>query len=288
LAVDFIFGTAGVPITVPSGDSLKGIAEIRALGLDALELEWVHGVRLKKEKCAEFKAAAAENEVALSVHAPYYINLAAKEPDKLEASIGRIIQSAEMGEIAGATDIVFHPAFLMQRERDEVEKLTFKAFSEVIKQYENKKLRVTLRPELTGKDAAYGRLEEVIRMSKEFPHTQPCIDWSHLHARTGGKWNSYKEWCKALEMIGDALGEEKGLRAMHIHLSGIEYSDKGEREHMPIEESDLEWRDLFKALKTFGCAGRIICESPHKIMHEDALLFKRTMAETKAGRKQKN
>lgn len=282
---EFSFGTAGVPITVSSGDTLKGIEEVKSLGLDAIELEWVHGVRLKPEKCDEFRTKADETGVLLSVHAPYYVNLASEEPDKLEASIGRIMQSAILGERAGATDIVFHPAFMMNRERDVVEKLVFKAFADLITRFEKEKLSVNLRPELTGKDSAYGRLEEVIKMSKEFPHTIPCIDWAHLHARTGGEWNSYDEWVKALSMLADGLGEEKGLKRMHVHLSGIEYTAKGERNHLPIEESDLQFRDLFKAMKTFGCEGRIICESPHNVMHEDALLMKKTYLSTRPRKK---
>ena len=273
----FLFGTGGVPATVPSGDTVEGIAGVAALGLDALELEWVHGTRFKPEKCDEFRAAADRHNVALSVHAPYYINLAAQEPDKVEASIGRIIQSAILGERASATDIVFHPAFLMKRDRAEVEKLVFENYAEVIKQYEAAKLGVTLRPELTGKDSAYGRLDEVLRMASEFPHTLPCIDWSHLHARTNGVWNTYEEWLHALETIADTLGED-GLKRMHVHLSGIEYTPAGERKHLPLDESDLRFRDLFRAMKKFDCAGRIVCESPHAIMHEDALLMKREWA----------
>ncbi|MCD6119431.1 TIM barrel protein [bacterium] len=275
---DFLFGTAGVPITVENGDTISGIKEISVLGLDAMELEWVHGVRMKPEKCDEFREAGKTHRVSLSAHAPYYINLASLETEKIEASIGRIVKSAVLGERAGATDIVFHPAFLMKRERIEVEKLVFEAYADVIKRYENEGLSVSLRPELTGKESAYGNLEEVIKMSKEFPHTLPCIDWAHLHARTGGAWNSYNEWCTALEMIGDGIGEERGLRRMHIHLSGIEYTPKGERKHLPLKESDLKYRELLRALKQFGCGGRIICESPHAIMHEDALLIKRSYA----------
>ena len=247
---DFTFGTAGVPVTVASGDTLKGIAEVKSLGLGAMELEWVHGVRLKPEKCDEFRAAADEHGVLLSVHAPYYVNLASPEPDKLEASIERIIKSAILGQRAGATDIVFHPAFMMNRERGEVEKLVFAAYKTLIIRFEKEKLSVTLRPELTGKDSAYGRLDEVIKMSKEFPHTLPCIDWAHLHARTGGEWNSYAEWETALTMLADGLGEDRGLKRMHVHLSGIEYTAKGERNHLPIEESDLLFKELFKAMKT--------------------------------------
>ncbi len=275
----FLFGTGGVPSTVKSGDTLEGIADLKRLQLETLELEWVHGARLGLEKCDEIREASIKHGIALSVHAPYYINLAAMEPEKIMSSIGRIIESAVKGERAGATDIVFHPSYIMSRERAEVEKLTFETYAEVIKRFEALNLTVTLRPELTGKDSAYGRLDEVLRMSSEFPYTLPCIDWAHLHARTNGEWNSYDEWCIALKQIDAAIGDKGGLKRMHIHLSGINYTKAGERNHLPIEESDLQFRDLFKAMKEFDCGGRVICESPHEVMHEDALLFKKAYSE---------
>jgi deoxyribonuclease IV len=275
----FLFGTGGVPATVKGGDTIDGIADIARMSLDTLELEWVQGARLKFEKCDQIREASRKHGIALSVHAPYYINLAAMDPEKIESSIGRILESAMKGERAGATDIVFHPSFLMSRDRAEVEKLTFETYTEVIRRYEEANLAVTLRPELTGKDSAYGRLDEVLKMAREFPHTLPCIDWAHLHARTNGEWNTYDEWCIALKQIDDAIGDKNGLKRMHIHLSGINYTKAGERNHLPLEESDLQFRDLLRAMKEFNCAGRIICESPHAIMHEDALLLKNVYSE---------
>jgi deoxyribonuclease-4 len=162
----------------------------------------------------------------------------------------------------------------MGRERGEVEKLVFENYAEVIRKYEAAGLSVTLRPELTGKDSAYGRLDEVLKMAREFPHTLPCIDWAHLYARTGGQWNTYDEWVRALEIIGKALSDD-GLKRMHVHLSGIEYTKAGERKHLPLDESDLRFRELFRAMKAFDCSGRIVCESPHEIMHEDARMMKK-------------
>lgn len=271
----FLFGTGGVPATVKNGDTIEGITDLARMSLDTLELEWVQGARLGLDKCDRIRQASDKHKIPLSVHAPYYVNLAAIEPAKIESSIGRILESAIKGERAGATDIVFHPSYLMSRDRAEVENLTFENYSEVIKRYEDAKLSVTLRPELTGKESAYGRLDEVLKMSREFPYTLPCIDWAHLHARTNGQWNTYDEWCVALKLIGDSLGVENGLKRLHIHLSGINYTKAGERNHLPIEESDLQFRELLRAMKEFDCAGRIICESPHAVMHEDALLFKK-------------
>ena len=99
-------------------------------------------------------------------------------------------------------------------------------------------------------------------MSKVMEMVQPCIDFAHLHARPGnGKMNTYDEWSHLLESYGRQLGKDS-LKHLHIHLSGIEYSAKGERNHLPLAEADLDLKALFRALKEFECAGRILCESP--------------------------
>jgi deoxyribonuclease-4 len=114
-------------------------------------------------------------------------------------------------------------------------------------------------------------------MGREIPGVFPCLDFAHLHARAGnGEMNTYDEWCQVLEAYAKALGEVS-LKTLHIHLSGIEYSAKGERNHLPIQESDFDLQGLFKALSAFNAGGRILCESP--IMEEDALFMQKTWQE---------
>ncbi|MDX9991399.1 MAG: hypothetical protein RBS68_05055, partial [Anaerolineales bacterium] len=106
----------------------------------------------------------------------------------------------------------------------------------------------------------------------------PCLDFAHLHARPGdGSLNSYEEWSVRLEQYAQALGGDAALGQLHIHLSGIEYGPKGERNHLPISESDFDMEGLFRALRAFNAGGRILCESP--LMEEDALLMRQTWRE---------
>jgi deoxyribonuclease-4 len=136
---------------------------------------------------------------------------------------------------------------------------------------------VTLRPETMGKSAMLGSLDDTIKMSQALKGVNPCLDVAHLHARAGdGSINSYDEWANILEDYGNALGDS-ALKDLHIHISGIEYGDKGEKEHLPLEESDLDFKAVFRALNEFECQGRILCESP--ILEEDALLCKNTWCE---------
>jgi deoxyribonuclease-4 len=131
---------------------------------------------------------------------------------------------------------------------------------------------VILRPETMGKSAMLGSLDDTIKMSQAIEGVEPCIDFAHLHARPGdGSMNTYDEWRQSLEAYGQALGAQT-LKNLHAHLSGIEYTPKGEKEHLPILESDFDLEALLKALDDFECAGRILCESP--VMEDDALVIK--------------
>src|SRR5258706_12261621 len=133
--------------------------------------------------------------------------------------------------------------------------------------------KVIIRPETMGKSAMLGSFEDAVAMSKAIDMVQPCLDFAHLHARPAdGTMNTYDEWTKLLEVYKRELGAN-ALKHLHIHLSGIEYGPKGEKNHLTLEKADLDLKALFKALHEFGCEGRILCESP--IMEEDALNMKK-------------
>ena len=105
---------------------------------------------------------------------------------------------------------------------------------------------------------------------------EPCLDFAHLHARPGdGSMNTYQEWISLLKTYQKALGKSS-LSRLHCHLSGIEYSEKGEQNHLLIEESDFDLEALYQALHEIEAGGRILCESPN--LEEDALLMQRAWA----------
>lgn len=128
-----------------------------------------------------------------------------------------------------------------------------------------------LRPETTGKPSQFGSLDEVLHLSSELEGVMPCIDFSHLHARSTGAVNSYGEFTAVLGRVEDVLGRE-GLNSMHIHISGIEYGQKGEKNHVNLELSDLKYVELLKAFREFDIKKLVICESPN--LEGDAVLLK--------------
>ncbi len=270
------FGTVGAPLSAPANEgSVGGVRRIRELNLSALELAWVRSVRVSDEACARIKAAAEQYDVALSVHAPYYINLNAEE-SAWQAGRERLLAAARMGYKAGATDIVFHPGSYMSSQPVAAWRVSRDRLAEVADTLRKEGVRVRLRPETMGKSAMLGTLEEVLQWSREVEDVLPCVDFAHLHARAGdGSFNSYEEFVNALRLIASVLGE-RGLRAMHIHFSGIAYTAKGERNHLNLAESDMDYRAFFKALADMGVQGRVLCESPN--LEEDAVLMQHTFA----------
>jgi deoxyribonuclease-4 len=133
---------------------------------------------------------------------------------------------------------------------------------------------IWIRPELMGGVSEFGSLEEVIKLAEDIGDgVLPCIDFAHLHARTNGRYNTYEEFREVLNIIESRLGRE-ALNNMHIHISGIEYSEKGEVKHLNILESDFNYKDLAKVLKEYNVKGVVISESPN--LEDDAILFKQT------------
>lgn len=272
MSLSFQFGTVGSPIGTPKkpGGSVGAIEFSKSLGLEALELGWVRSVRVSEKTCEAINATGSEQGVSLSVHAPYFINLNADEAE-WPKSRQRLMDAAHYGNLAGCTDIIFHPGSYFERLPEEVLKVAIPRLQGCVDELRAAGNQVTLRPETMGKSAMLGSLEDTLEMSKAIEGVEPCIDFAHLHARPGdGTINTYEEWAGYMEMYSKALGK-KSLKRLHCHLSGIEYGPKGEKNHLVFEEADIDLKALFRALKYFGCAGRILCESP--IMEEDALIM---------------
>jgi deoxyribonuclease-4 len=272
-----LFGTVGSPSGTPRSGTDAAIEYIRELGLDALEIAWVRSVRVKDETCAGFKAVAEECGVKLSIHAPYYINLNSQTADKMKASDERLLAAARKGYLAGATDIIFHPGSYHEQPPEQVYERAKEKLIELTGILREEGVDVTLRPETMGKSAMLGSLEEVVQLGKEIDGVEPCLDIAHLHARPGdGSFNTYDEFAGMFKYIKDELGDH-GLQTVHMHMSGIEYTEAGEQNHLMLAESDLDWRAFLQACVDYGVAGRIVGESPTQ--EDDALLLQSTYAE---------
>jgi deoxyribonuclease-4 len=267
-----LFGTGGTPHSAKSLSTIDGIEGIVELGLGCMEIEFVQGVRMGEAGAHLVKETAIKAGVKLSAHGPYFVNLNAREPEKIRASQDRILQTARIASICGAESITFHAAFYLGDPPEKAYIMVKKYLEEVLHQLKRENNRVWIRPEIMGRLSQFGTIEEVLNLSTELERVAPCLDFAHWHARTG-QFNSYQEFASILEQVEERLGRA-ALDNMHIHVSGINYGKKGEIKHLNLKESDFQYAELLKALRDYDAKGIVICESPN--LEEDALLLQAT------------
>lgn len=264
-----LFGISGIPLGDGSSKFTykSAITYLKALGLDAMELPFVRSVNVTMKNKSEILDEKIKNDFYLSAHGSYFINLNADEKEKQEQSLERIIKGAKALSLVEGKSLVFHPGFYLSHSFDE----TYNTIKENLLKLPD--IGIEYRLETTGKPTQFGSLDELISLALEVKTCKICVDFSHIHARGNGCLKGYDDFAKILDKIEKKLGKE-ALKDMHIHLSGINYGPKGEKNHLPFKESDFNYIECLKALKDFNVKGCIICESP--ILEYDALLLRDT------------
>jgi deoxyribonuclease-4 len=237
-----------------------------------MELSWVRGTTMSDATAERIAEAARHHEVELTAHAPYYVNLCGSRA-VVAASLRRLRDSARMGRRCRAQSLCFHAGFYGLRPRREARRMVKVALRRLLGQLRGQDVPLDLRPELTGRPSQLGSLDEILKWSATIPGIRPCVDFSHLYARTGGRANGYTSFCATLNDIDRRLGRE-ALQRLHVHVTGIEFGPAGERRHLPLRASRFRYPELLRALKDFGVSGWVVCESP--AMEDDALLLKRS------------
>ncbi|MBI4043187.1 MAG: TIM barrel protein [Candidatus Diapherotrites archaeon] len=267
------FGPAGIPYSSPKPGLLEGIKHCATLGLNAMELEFVRGVYLKEETAREARPLAEKLGIALTVHAPYYINLNSEKEETVKASMQRLLLSCKMGGLAGATSVAVHAAYRHATPAQELTRIVHERCVEVQERVDQEHLPAPIKvaPELAGKHSQWGTLEEVLELAQD-KRLGFCIDFAHHHAKTNGSLTTQKAFDKLLEAIEKT--DSNHLKNMHIQCAGIQYSEKGERNHLPFQhpQNTLNWKALAQSLQAFDVRGTVIVESPAQ--EDDALLLK--------------
>jgi deoxyribonuclease-4 len=264
-----LFGISGLPI----GDGSRkfnyasGIEYVKSIGLDAMELLFVRSVNVTDKNKDLILKTKLDNEIYLSAHGSHYINLNADESEKQEQSMERIIKAMEgLSEVKGKS-LIFHPGYYLKDSKED----TYNTIKENLLKLPYK--GVDYRLETTGKPSQFGTLEELVSLCREVSCCKLCIDFSHIHARGNGSLKGYDDFTKILQYVLDELGRA-ALDDLHIHMGGIKYNEKGERNHLPLLESDFNYQACLKALKDFNVKGCVILEGP--LVEKDALLLKNT------------
>lgn len=272
------FGTAGIPSNSKGKSSEYGILSVRENNLDAMEIEFVRGVKMGMESAGKLRKKALKNNVILSCHCPYYINLNSEENEKIEASIRRITDSAERLNAAGGKNVVFHAGFYLNDEYEKALSDTLENLSKVREFLdENNMSHIILRPELTGKPTQIGSEYDLIYLCRKLKNTLPCIDFSHFIAR----YNMKKDIEELFKILEKEIPEF--FNNAHCHLSGIDFGEKGEKNHLDLEESRVDYKRIIDLMIEYNMNGTVICESPS--LESDALKMKRYYEEAVAGEK---
>jgi deoxyribonuclease-4 len=233
---------------------------------------WVNGIRMGKVTARAIAEASVQFDVALTAHAPYYLNLCGAS-DVVRRSRERLVATGELAANCGARSVCFHAGFYQGQPPARAREAVRVALAEVTSRLADRGIDVDIRPELTGKPTQVGSFEEILEWSAEVKGVRPCVDFSHQYARHGGAYNSYDEFRAMLQEIQRRLGRE-ALDRLHVHIAGIEFGPRGERRHLPLRESKFRYRELLRALKDVRVSGWVVCESP--LMEQDALLLQRT------------
>lgn len=274
MASTLLFATPGTPISTPlPGGTLKGLERTAELGIKAMEIEWVQQVPKNVDQVRAVGKKAQELGITLTIHAPYYVNLNSNDKEKRKASIDRCLLALRMGQECGAVSVCVHAAFNLGQPPATVFANVSGALEEILKHRKDFP-DVNLGIETMGKHSQFGTLEECLQISKDFG-LYPTLDPAHLHARANGGCNTTEEWHAMFDLYASVLGK-KSLAHMHLHYSGIAYTDKGERHHLPLRESDARWKDFLAVLKERSIGGVCVCESPE--MEDDTLLLQQTYA----------
>ena len=240
-------------------------------GLDAFEYSFGRGVRLGADKAKEIALEAEKYDVQLSVHLPYFINLAAQEAEKKQKNIGYFLDSLVIARALKAPRAVFHPGSASGGSRRDIldrAKLFFREILSVIDEHGFGD--ITLCAETMGKINQLGSLDEVIELVNVDERVLPTIDFGHLHTRGLGAINGREDYEAILDALENGIGHERTAR-MHVHFSRIEFTKGGEKMHHTFKDTQYgpDFAPLGRLIAERGYRPVLICESKGT-MAEDA------------------
>lgn len=253
----------------------QAMAWVHEQGLNAYEYSFGRGVRLGAETAEKIRTEAEKYQIALSVHAPYFINLASDDPEKFQKNIGYFADASRAACSLGAQRIVFHPGACAKLDRTQAYQWTKENFRKILDEMDNLGYaELTYCPETMGKINQIGNLAEVIDLCRLDERVLPTIDFGHLHTRGIGCINSAEDFEKILLTLIDGIGEER-TRKMHIHFSKIEFTKMGEKAHKTFADEGYgpDFALLAPLLKKYRLEPTIICESAGT-MAQDACTMK--------------
>ncbi len=265
------FGPAGYPMDAPKEEAFS---YLRSVGLGGMEYQAVRAIPKNEKLLTWIRDEAEANDIALSLHAPYAINLASEDEAKRKASMERIIGAARSASKMGAKHVTFHPGYYGKLGRENALRLALSSLDEIVRKMKDEGLEIELGPETMGKPSQLGSLDDVLTMAESVDLVVPTIDFAHIHVREGGCLKSKEDYSKVLDEIERRLGTLNGLV---IHFTEVEPTKSGYGERMHHELGSgygPEFKYLAMLMAERGVRWLVISESP--LLERDSLKMKRT------------
>lgn len=272
-----IFGPAGNAENFPYKSSADAPRWLKELGLDCYEYQCGKGIHVGEDTARAVGLQAAEHGISLSLHAPYFINLANPDPDSLEKTTGYITGACRVASLMGAGRVIIHSGALMKRTRREALDIALHSLKHVISICDDTGFgHIALCPETMGKINQLGDLDEVLELCTLDERLVPCVDFGHLYARSLGADEGQEAMERMLDRMEEVLGTQRASR-FHSHFSHIEFTPNGgEKCHRTFDESGgfgPDWTPLAAAVAKRGWSPTFICESAGT-QAEDAVTMK--------------
>lgn len=236
---------------------------VKQNGLDCFEYSFGRGVNLGEAKAKSIAEAFKKENIEISVHAPYFINLATPEEVKAENSFNYILSSAVVGRMMGANRVVFHPAAQGKESRETAVNRTIARLIELKSIIEEHGLTgLKFCPETMGKIAQIGTIEEITHFCTLADFYYPTVDFGHVNAREQGSLKTKDDYIVRLKYMINLLGYEK-VNDMHVHFSKVEYTAKGEKRHLTFEDTIFgpDYKPFIEAIVELNLHPYIVSES---------------------------
>lgn len=267
--VNIFLGPAGIPTITKDRTTENGIRTVHEIGLNAMEVEFVRGIKMSNDAAKRCKKVAEEFGVRLSVHAPYFINLASERESVVKNSLRMLLETVEKSELLGADTIAVHSAYYYKGDKDKTKEMVKEALLNIVYEIEKRGYNVKIGIESMAKHKQFGSVMEIIDLCKNIAsnHVVPYVDWAHEFARNGGNIN-YRSILNELEKMK--------LKHINTHFSCLKYIEgKGYVDiHIDMgEKTKPEFEELAKEIVKRDISITIISESPS--LEQDSLKMKR-------------
>lgn len=261
-----IFGPAGTSESFSKmgyKNSLQVPQYVVEMGLDCFEYQCGRGVNIGNEKATELGKIAAEHNIKMSLHAPYYISMSSVEEQKRLNSVNYILQSAAAVKAMGGNRIIVHTGSCGKISREQALNLACDTMKLAVDALDREGFcDIHICPETMGKVNQLGTLSEVLELCKIDERLIPCIDFGHLNARDLGVLKTKEDFEKIFIEIKDKLGSDR-LKNFHSHFSKIEYTTGGEKRHLTFEDNVFgpDFEPMLELVCKYDCSPVFICES---------------------------